>query len=316
MLSTFPAVGREIARDSRGIWRIAESQHGVVTRRQLLTAGLTSDEIDGRIARARLFRLWRGVYAVGRPSLTPRGWWSAAVLACGDGAVLSHLSAGSLWGMWSPNTGNEGEIERPWRIHVTVPAARSHRLQAIRVHRRSGLDAADFSLRDGIRVTSPRLTLIDLATILQPGQLEAAVGAADRLELMNPERLRSGLDRYRNMAGIPALRRVLDRDTFRLTDCELERRFLRLVRRAGMSPPQTQQRVNGYRVDFYWPEFRLIVETDGLRYHRTAAQQSRDRARDQAHAAAGFIALRFTHAQVRYDPSHVMSILRAVLKGG
>jgi very-short-patch-repair endonuclease len=278
-----------------------------------LSAGFSSDEVDGRIARGRLFRLWRGVSAVGRPSLTRRGWWSAAVLACGDGAVLSHRSAGFLWGILDGNTRNEGEVGRPSRIHVTVAAQRGHRLAGIRVHRRSGRNESDLTLRDGIPTTSALLTLIDVATLLQPARLEAAVNAADKLELIDPERLRSGLDRYRNVAGVPALRRVLDRATYRLTDSELERRLLRLVRRAGLPQPLTQQHVNGHRVDFYWPELKLIVETDGLRYHRTATQQSRDRARDQAHVAAGFVVLRFTHAQVRYDPERVVSTFRAVL---
>jgi very-short-patch-repair endonuclease len=109
------------------------------------------------------------------------------------------------------------------------------------------------------------------------------------------------------------LRRVLDCRTFQLTDSELERRFLRLVRRAGLPRPVTQHRVNGFRVDFYWPELGLVVETDGLRYHRTPAQQSRDRTRDQKHAAAGLTALRFSHAQVAYEAEHVIETLHAVI---
>jgi very-short-patch-repair endonuclease len=105
---------------------------------------------------------------------------------------------------------------------------------------------------------------------------------------------------------------ILDRRTFALTDSELERRFLRLVRRAGLPVPKTQQRVAGFRVDFFWPELRLVVETDGLLYHRTATQQSRDRVRDQALVAADFVVLRFTHAQVTYEPDHVVATLRAV----
>jgi len=109
------------------------------------------------------------------------------------------------------------------------------------------------------------------------------------------------------------LRAVLDRRTFTLTDSELERRFIRLVRRAGLPVPLTQHLVNGVRVDFYWPELRLIVETDGLRYHRTPSQQAKDRIRDQGHAAQGFIVLRFTHAQVAFDAGGVISTLRAVM---
>jgi very-short-patch-repair endonuclease len=157
--------------------------------------------------------------------------------------------------------------------------------------------------------------LIDLATVLKRGQLEKAISAADKLQLIDPEHLRREVEAHRGTAGVPTLRDMLDRHTFSLTDSELERRLLRLVRRAGLPLPLTQRRVNGYRVDFYWPELKLIVETDGLRYHRTPAQQSKDRIRDQVHVAAGFMVLRFTHAQVRYEPDHVLSTLRAVLNG-
>jgi very-short-patch-repair endonuclease len=110
------------------------------------------------------------------------------------------------------------------------------------------------------------------------------------------------------------LREVLDRRTFTLTDSELERRFLPIVRRTGLSLPRTGHHLNGFKVDFYWPDLGLVVETDGLRYHRTPAQQSRDRLRDQAHAAAGLTPLRFTHAQVRYEPRHVQATLEAVAR--
>jgi very-short-patch-repair endonuclease len=105
---------------------------------------------------------------------------------------------------------------------------------------------------------------------------------------------------------------VLDVRTFTLTDTELEQRFLPIVRAIGLPLPETQIWLNGYRVDFYWPDLRLVVETDGLRYHRTPAQQARDRLRDQTHTAAGLIPLRFTRAQVRYEPAHVRATLAAV----
>jgi very-short-patch-repair endonuclease len=108
------------------------------------------------------------------------------------------------------------------------------------------------------------------------------------------------------------LRETLDRRTYVMTDTELERRFLPIARRVGLPLPLTQVYVNGYRVDFYWPDLRLVIETDGLTYHRTPAQQAADRVRDQAHMAAGLTPLRFTRAQVRYEPGHVEAILRAV----
>jgi very-short-patch-repair endonuclease len=111
---------------------------------------------------------------------------------------------------------------------------------------------------------------------------------------------------------VGGLRATLDRATFVLTDSELERRFLPIARRAGLPSPRTRAWVNGHRVDFHWPELGLVVETDGLRYHRTATQQARDRRRDQEHVAAGAVVLRFTHAQVAYDPEQVRRTLDAV----
>jgi very-short-patch-repair endonuclease len=305
-------MGRESTRNSAQVWRLAERQQGVVTRRQLLGAGFGSAEIDRRIGRGRLHRLWRGVYAVGRPRLTLPGWWRAAVLACGYDALLSHDSAAAPWGIRDVHASNEGEQPRPETIHVSVSATRSPRRSGIRVHRRTGLSGSERSVCRGIAVTTPARTLLDLSTLHCPEHIEAWVNQADKLGLIDPEALRSELEQRRGMDGVPLLRSVLDRRTFQLTDSELERRFLRVVRRARLPAPLTQQSVNGFRVDFYWPELRLIAETDGLRYHRTPSQQAKDRRRDQWLVAAGFTVLRFTHAQVAFELSAVVATLRAV----
>jgi very-short-patch-repair endonuclease len=174
------------------------------------------------------------------------------------------------------------------------------------------LEAGEVTSRDGIPVTSPNRTLIDIATRLSRNELEAAIAEADRRSLTDPERLRSELERLSKAPGVGVLRRLLDRQVFRLTDSELERHFLPIARRARLSLPQTGQRLNGFKVDFYWPDLGLVVETDGLRYHRTAAQQTRDRLRDQAHTSAGLTTLRFTYAQVRFEPEHVRTTLAKV----
>lgn len=145
-------------------------------------------------------------------------------------------------------------------------------------------------------------------------EVEAAVSEADKLGLIDPEELRSALDGLGNRPGAGIMRGTLDRRTFALTDSELERRFLPLARDAGLPQPQTGRHVNGFKVDFFWPELGLVVETDGLRYHRTPIQQARDRLRDQAHTAAGLTALRFTHAQVTRERVHVQATLRAVAR--
>jgi len=163
-------------------------------------------------------------------------------------------------------------------------------------------------------VTTGQRTLLDLARILPRGPLEAAINAADKHGLVTPESLRSKLDDYAGLPGVAVLRRVLDRRTFALTDSELERRFLPIAEWAGLPLPLTGQHVNGFKVDFYWPDLGLVVETDGLRYHRTAAQQTRDRQRDQAHTAAGLTPLRFTHAQVRYEARYVRTTLATVAR--
>jgi very-short-patch-repair endonuclease len=167
-------------------------------------------------------------------------------------------------------------------------------------------------VRDRIPVTSPVLTLIDLATRIPAGPLEAAINEADKLDLVSPPSLRTELDRRRGQRGVRALKAILDRATFVLTESELERRFVPVAARAGLPRPETQRRIGGFRVDFYWPALRLVVETDGLRYHRTAEQQAKDLVRDQAHTAAGRTPLRFTHWQVRFDPGHVEQTLRTV----
>lgn len=284
-------------------WALVERQHGVVTRDQLCALGYGSEAIRHRLATGRLYRVLPGVFAAGRPSLTQQGKWMAAVLACGPAAVLSHHSAGALWRLVSMA---EALIE------VSVPRNVRRRPAGITVHRRFNLTSEDVAVRIGIPVTSPVCTLIDLAPCLARDELEAAVNAADRLDLVDPDSLRAALDRAPRRAGVRIMRRLLDGLTFTLTDSALERRFLALVRRAGLPPPLTREVVNGYRVDFYWPELGLVVETDGLRYHRTPAQQARDRRRDQDHTAAGLTHLRFTHAQVMYQPSQGVATLSAV----
>jgi very-short-patch-repair endonuclease len=206
--------------------------------------------------------------------------------------------------------GMHGDEQGP--ICVTVAAHRYPRTAGIRVHRRKGLTDADVGAYSGIPITSPIRTLLDLATRLSAKQLEAAVNEADKLDLVDPETLREALEERAGQPGVVQLRRLLDRHSFRLTDSELERRFLPIARRVGLPTPLTQQWVNGFRVDFFWPELGLVVETDGLRYHRTPAQQAADRRRDQVHTAAGLTPLRFTHYEVRFEPARVEAILGAV----
>ena len=141
--------------------------------------------------------------------------------------------------------------------------------------------------------------------------MERAMNEADRLGLVRTDDLRRALDAHPGEPGVARLGAIIDQATFRYSRSELERAFLPLVRQAGLAPPQTSVHLSGYEVDFYFPGLGLVIETDGLAYHRTPAQQARDRLRDQAHTAAGLTQLRFTHGQIHYDPDHVVRTLRA-----
>ncbi len=316
------AMATEMFRVRSGtVWDLAKKQHGVVARSQLADLGLGPAAIRHRLSNGRLHPLMRGVYAVGRPEVGDRGRWMAAVLACGPRALLSHRSAAALM-----------RIREPWRgpVEVVIPSDAHRRCPGIRVYRRVPWvpDNADGAAAAGvvphsleplrpwfvedIPVTGPVVILVDLATSLPTGQLEAAVNEADHLGLVDPETLRAALDLLPRRPGRRRLRTLLDTATRTLTTTELERRFLPLARAAGLPLPETQAHLGSHRVDFYWPELDLIVETDSLRYHRTAFKQAADKRRDNAHAGSGLVTLRFTHGQVRYEPDYVRAELRAM----
>jgi very-short-patch-repair endonuclease len=287
----------------RPVWEVVRRQDGVIGFWQLVALGYSAEAIQHRIEMGRLHRIHRGVYSVGRAELSPRGRMTAALLACGEGALLSHSTAAAVWGI---RTLPAGAIE----ISLHYPAHARH--DGIRAHRRKDLRPADRDVRACLPLTSIATTLLDLATRLSRDSLEAAINAADKHDLIDPDSLRAELDGIPRRPGLARLRSTLDAPTFTLTDSALERRFIPIAGRAGLPKPQTQVTLDGHRVDFFWPELGLVVETDGLRYHRTPAEQARDHVRDQAHAAAGRVPLRFTRAQVRFQPEHVEATLNAV----
>jgi very-short-patch-repair endonuclease len=161
--------------------------------------------------------------------------------------------------------------------------------------------------RDGIPVTTLAQTLIDVAPTWLRAPLEQAISEAILKRLISLGALRTAATKAGRSGA--ALRAVIDRVTFRVTQSELEREFLRLVERAGLPIPETQQRFGKTRVDFHWPQLGLVVETDGGRFHATAFQQLDDRRRDQAHIKAGRTPLRVTHAQVYYEPAETAALL-------
>lgn len=282
------------------LWRLVREQHGIITRKQLAAVGFGRHAIDNRIARGRLHPVSAGVYAVGRPQLTQHGRWMAAVLSCGPAAVLSHSSAAALWTI---------RPERNGPIEVSVPDTTRPRRPGVKVHRRAAFET---TRRHAIRVTPLACTFADIAASLPRAELEAAISEATHRRLTDPERLRREAGALTPRPGLAKLTATLDRHGFRLTRSQLERRFIPIAEAAGLPRPETCVYVNGFEVDFYFRTLGLVVETDSLRYHGTAQQQARDRERDHAHTVAGLRVLRFTHAQITYEPSCVRDTLAAV----
>jgi hypothetical protein len=287
------------ARSGRA-WELARRQHGVLSRGDLLELGFSPEAIKHRVQRARLHPVARGIYAVGRPQLSREGRWMAAILACGDGAALSHRSAAALWGIGTELRGV---------VDISVRRRCTHRRPGLQVRSRPSLAAEDLTTHHGIPLTLPVLTLIDLATELTPNRLERAVNEADKRDLVDPEALRSALDAYAGQPGVRPLRTLLDRHTFLLSDSDLEILFRPIAARAGLPSPLSKQIVNGFEVDFHFPQLGLVIETDGWRYHRTPATQSKDAKRDQIHTASGLTPLRFSHYQIAHEPTYVRNIL-------
>ena len=272
-------------------------QYGVIARWQLLERGYTERAIKHATATGWLYPVFAGVYAVGRPELSRYGMWMASVPASGRSAVVSHESAGALWGIWRHSV----------ELVVSVLAHERPRNPGIRVHRRAHIDA---TTHHRIPVTTPATTLIDLAARHPRSEIEAALNEADLRGLIKLKTLREELDHMPRMPGLAKLKATIDRRIFTFTRSELERAFLRIARSAGLPKPLTRVYVNGYEVDFYFPELGLVVETDGGSFHRTPFQQATDRKRDNAHALApGAPPLRFTHGHIRYERAYIRETL-------
>lgn len=291
--------GRKYKR-SRQAWELAGRQHGVVARRQLLALGYSKRAIEHRVTRGRLHQVTPGVYAVGWPEMTRERRWMTAVLVGGEGAALSHRSAAALW---------EVGAERVGTTDMSVPRHTKLSRAGIRVRSRPALRAAEIVRRRNIPVTNIVRTLIDVAAESGLAVVERAVNEADKRDLITPDELRLKLTGHAGEAGVRPLRQLLDRYTFRLSDSDLEVLFRPIATAAGLPTPLTKQIVNGFEVDFFWADLGLVVETDGLRYHRTPSTQARDARRDRTHVLAGMTPLRFTHYEIKYEPHRVREAL-------
>lgn len=279
-------------------------QHGVVTRAQLLELGLGRRAIGHRLERGRLHPIHRGVYAVGHPELSRAARWTAAVLAGGPGAVLSHRCAGALWGIRSDSRS---------RIEVTTPRGQ-HARPGIQFHR-SWLPPDEVTVRDGIPVTTVPRTLFDLAAVVDQRQLERAVNEAEVLRLWDELNLDDLLRRYKRRPGTRNVRAVLQarRAGASFTRSDLEELFLRFADRARLPRPATNVPVEGFEVDCVWRAQRVVVEVDGWATHGTRAAFERDREKSRVLQAAGWRCVPVTFLQLRDTPHEVERDVRRML---
>lgn len=279
----------------REIPDLADRQHGVVATWQLIRFGFTHDDIRYRARTGRLHRKHRGVYAVGHGKLTPNGHRMAAVLAYGPDAVLSHRSAAAQWGI-GPGS---------WKIDVTTPRSRRSR-QGIRCHT-AALHPEDIATRNGIPLTSVARTILELASVLSQHGLTRLIEDAERAELIDLRALERAIARRPRAKGIRRLGAVLE--TYRGaadTRSQLERDFRALIVAAGLPEPQYNVVVAGLTVDVYWPEWKLVVELDGRRYHTSPHQFETDRLRDATLQKAGLRVLRVTGRRLNHAPVAVV----------
>jgi hypothetical protein len=266
----------------RRIAAIASRQHGVVTAAQMRAVGFDESAVHRALKAGRLHRLHRGVYAVGHRSLSWRGRWLAAVLAAGDGAVLSHTSAVALWEFLRP-------IEGP--VHVTVDAAvRRNQRPGIVVHRSRTLTSRDVTRRHGIAVTTPSRTIEDVRASIEPYLFRRALRQAE-------------LGGHR----VPHLSAV------KRTRSDLEMFFLTFCERYGLPRPLVNHRVHGHRIDFFFAEQRVAVETDYWDYHRGSVAFEDDHARDLALRAHNITTRRYTADQLEAASDAVAADLREAL---
>lgn len=286
------------------IVRLAASQHGVVSRGQLLAAGLSRHMIDHRLRRGRLVRVHRAVYAVG-PIRGRHHREMAAVLAYDGTAVASHETAAHLW---------ELPVRRRGVVDVSVVGGRPGDRRGIRVHRLGALPPEEITVLDALPITTPTRTLLDLAGRATGRRLERALATALDRGLTSGAAMERLLARHRGRPGCPALRVLLHAERQpRLTRSEAEERFLTTVRDGQLPEPEANQRICGLEVDFLWRDRRLVVEIDGFAFHSSRQAFERDRDRDAILLAAGYRVMRLTWRKLVDQPGATLARLAAAL---
>ena len=281
--------------------RMATRAHGIVTRADLLEAGVTPGQIKSRLQRGSLIAEHRGVYRVGHRAPSEESRYLAAVLACGQGAVLSGLAAAHLLGL----------IRGPApAAEVTAPTER--RVQGVATRRLRRTDADAGVTCRGVPVASVARTLVDIAGRLDDEALKRACHEAGVRYRTTPMEVAVFLDRWPNIRGARRLRRILEGES-PITLSRLESRFLTRLRAAGLALPRTNRHAGGRRVDCRWPEQRLTVELDGYRYHSSRYAWERDRRREREAYERGDNFRRYTYDDVFVRPALMLRELRSLL---
>jgi very-short-patch-repair endonuclease len=283
-------------------WAISElatSQRGAVARFQLLVLGIGHGAIQHRLDRCWFHPVHRGVYLVGHPGTVPLTLETAALLACGRHAVLSHRSAALIW--WDLAHEDEGSVE----VTITRGARRARR--RVRVHE-SALGREEVKVRHRLPLTSPERTLIDLGCGMPATWIEWAIEDGRRRGLFTRASLKRALARAGRRPGVAAVRAVIRaEDGPAFTRSNAEARLLALLRRAALPPDEANARVEGHEVDFVWRSRRLVIEVDGYAYHRGRAAFERDRRRDADLQAAGYRVIRVTWRGLVESPERVIA---------
>ena len=268
---------------------------------QLIAAGIPRDAIRRRVSAGYLLRLHRGVYAVGHRSDIALGPETAALLACRDGALLSHHSAAALWGLRPPGSGDG-------LMHITVLGTGTAQIDGAKVHRTRILDAKDVRIHERLPVTSPARTLLDIAELITPRELERAFDEALITHAARRAQISELLARATGRPGRPRLQALLARQTGTTrTRSEAEERFLALIRSAELPEPDVNARVHGYEVDFRWRAAQLVVEIDGFAFHAGRPAFERDRQKDARLQASGLTTMRVTWLQIEDEPYAVIA---------
>lgn len=284
------------------IAEIATAHHGVVTRRWLLAAGITDDDISYRLGTGTLFRVHPGIYRVGHEAPSHLATYLAATAACGTTAVLCGEAAGWLLGL----------LRRKEPPPAQVATVTDRKVKGVD-SRRLCLAKPDIWEVDGIRVTSPARTLLDLAAILDGDELARAAHEAGVKHKTTPRQVKAAMSRRKRAPGAAKLRAIMDGDV-KVVLSKLEARFLALVKAEGLPLPDTNKRVGGRRVDFHWQREHITVEVDGYRYHRSRHTWEKDYERALEARARGEEFRRYSYADVTQRGTLVRKDLRSLFK--